>query len=41
MFGTLAVIRRSLKPGMMAHSAQDAAAGAFLMLATKFGWPIK
>jgi hypothetical protein len=27
MFGTLAVIRRSLKPGMMAHSFQDAAAG--------------
>lgn len=27
MFGTLALIRRSLKPGMMAHSFQDAAAG--------------
>jgi uncharacterized protein len=27
MFGTLAVIRRSLKPGMMAHSFQDAAVG--------------
>jgi membrane protease YdiL (CAAX protease family) len=27
MFGTLAVNRRSLKPGMMAHSFQDAAVG--------------
>jgi len=27
MFGTLAVLRRSLKPGMIAHSFQDAVAG--------------
>jgi len=37
MFGTLAVLRRSLKPGMMAHSFQDSAAGIALMLAAKYG----
>jgi uncharacterized protein len=37
MFGALAVMRRSLKPGMMAHSFQDSAAGVALMLATKYG----
>jgi membrane protease YdiL (CAAX protease family) len=37
MFGTLAVMRRSLKPGMIAHSFQDSAAGVALMLATKYG----
>jgi len=37
MYGTLAVIRRSLKPGMMAHAFQDSAAGIALMLAAKYG----
>lgn len=37
MFSTLAVMRRSLKPGMIAHSVQDSAAGVFLMLAAKYG----
>ena len=35
MFGTLAVIRRSLKPGMMAHSFQDAAAGIIFSIIGK------
>jgi uncharacterized protein len=37
MFGALAVMRRSLKPGMIAHSFQDSAAGVGLMLAAKYG----
>jgi hypothetical protein len=37
MFGTLAVMRKSLKPGMIAHSFQDSAVGAAFMLAAKFG----
>jgi membrane protease YdiL (CAAX protease family) len=37
MFGALAVMRRSLKPGMIAHSFQDSAAGVALMLAAKYG----
>ena len=41
MFGVLAVLRKSLKPGMMAHSFQDASSGILLMLATKYGWALK
>jgi hypothetical protein len=37
MFGALAVMRRSLKPGMIAHSFQDSAARVGLMLAAKYG----
>jgi len=37
MFGTLSVVRKSLKPGMMAHSFQDSAVGIAYMLAAKFG----
>jgi uncharacterized protein len=37
MFGTLSVMRKSLKPGMIAHSFQDSAVGIAFMLAAKFG----
>ncbi len=37
MSGALAVMRRSLKPGMIAHSFQDSIAGVGLMLAAKYG----
>nr|HEV7955182.1 type II CAAX endopeptidase family protein [Candidatus Acidoferrales bacterium] len=37
MFGTLSVMRKSLKPGMIAHSFQDSAVGIAYMLAAKFG----
>jgi uncharacterized protein len=37
MYSVLTVMRRSLKPGMMAHSFQDSAAGVALMLAAKYG----
>ena len=36
MFGTLAVFRRSLKPGIMAHAFQDTSAGMVLSLAIKY-----
>jgi uncharacterized protein len=36
MFGTLTVLRRSLKPGMIAHSFQDAVAGIAFGLMDKF-----
>lgn len=36
MFGALAVLRRSLKPGMMAHAFQDTAAGIAISLAIKY-----
>lgn len=37
MFSVLAVMRRSLKPGMMAHSFQDSISGVVVMLAAKYG----
>jgi membrane protease YdiL (CAAX protease family) len=36
MFGTLALLRRSLKPGMLAHGFQDSAAGILFSLAIKY-----
>jgi hypothetical protein len=36
MFGTLAVLRRSLKPGILAHAFQDTSAGMVLSLAIKY-----
>lgn len=41
MFGALTVLRKSLKPGMMAHSFQDSASGILFMLAAKYGWALK
>src|SRR5437868_8104751 len=36
MFGVLAAVRRSLRPGMMAHAWHDAVSGIFLGFASKF-----
>ena len=33
MFGTLAILRKSLRPGMIAHAWHDTFQGALLMLA--------
>jgi uncharacterized protein len=37
MFGTLALLRKSLRPGMMAHAWQDALSGILLYVLTKMG----
>lgn len=35
MFGTLAILRKSLRPGMMAHAWHDSLQGVFLMIAQR------
>lgn len=35
MFGTLAILRKNLRPGMMAHAAHDTAEGVIMMIARK------
>src|SRR5262249_21165130 len=37
MFGTLVLLRKSLRPGMMAHAWQDALAGVATYVLTKMG----
>jgi uncharacterized protein len=39
MFGFLALWRRSLRPGMMAHALHDSAAGAGLYFIARKGFP--
>jgi uncharacterized protein len=38
LFGILAVMRRSTKPGMIAHALQDGGVGIFFFVASKFHW---
>jgi membrane protease YdiL (CAAX protease family) len=35
MFGTLAILRKNLRPGMMAHAAHDTVQGVIMMIARK------
>jgi len=35
MFGTLAILRKSLRPGMMAHAWHDSFEGVILVVADK------
>jgi hypothetical protein len=35
MFGTLAILRKSLRPGMMAHAWHDSFEGVLLVIADK------
>jgi hypothetical protein len=37
LFGTLVLLRKSLRPGMMAHAWQDAFSGILVYLLTKYG----
>jgi hypothetical protein len=38
LFGALAVMRKSLRPGMMQHAAQDTLTGIVVSLLSKHGY---